>query len=152
MVKLGEEEVPSDELVVLVVDDDVDAATALCCLLELLGCKTAVAFDGPSAVKVGTVTRPQAAFIDLDLPGFDGCEVLRRLKSGGSAGPGRSVCLTGHGGPLDRARCFDAGFDEFWSKPVAVTEVERALAASREAVRGDLVHQDGGLHGHAWLH
>ncbi|WP_083437999.1 response regulator transcription factor [Caldimonas brevitalea] len=152
MVQLEEDEVSSDELVVLVVDDDVDAAAALCCLLELLGCKTAVAFDGPSAVLVGAATRPHAAFIDLDLPGFDGCEVLRRLKSSGLTGPSLSVCLTGHGGSPDRARCFDAGFDEFWSKPLEVTEVERALAASRKALRGDLLQRDGWLHGHAWLH
>ncbi|WKB55558.1 response regulator [Eleftheria terrae] len=134
MMQFGEELAAAKELVVLVVDDNVDAATSLCCLLELLGCKTAVAYDGPSAVEAAAAAQPHAAFIDLDLPGFDGCEVLRRLHSGAGTAPRVSVCVTGHGGPRDRLRCLDAGFDQFWQKPLDPADLLRALEMSREAL------------------
>ncbi|WP_238947871.1 response regulator [Caldimonas brevitalea] len=123
---------------VLVVDDNVDAADSLRCLLELLGCTAVTAYDGPSAVQLAAQARVQLAIIDLDLPGFDGCEVLRRLKSDASLAPERAVCLTGQGRSADRQRCLNAGFDEFWSKPLKMTDLSRALVSSQEAMRARL--------------
>ncbi|WKB50725.1 response regulator [Eleftheria terrae] len=143
MPQAKEEEVAPGELVVLVVDDNIDAAMSLGCLLELLGCETAVAYDGPTAIQVAAVAHPHLAIIDLDLPGFDGCEVIRRLRANGWIGPGARICLTGRGGPEDRTRCTEAGFDEFWSKPLELSDLHRALASSREAVRGRLEQQQG---------
>ncbi|WP_416136173.1 response regulator [Aquabacterium sp. A7-Y] len=128
MLPVRDEEVPPDQLVVLVVDDNVDAAESLCCLLGLLGCKAAVAYDGPGAVQVGLSSNPHLVIVDLDLPGFDGCEVLRRLKAQREASPPFSVCLTGGGGPRDRTRCLEAGFDEFWTKPLETAHLTRVLS------------------------
>ncbi|WKB50696.1 response regulator [Eleftheria terrae] len=134
MLPLSREEGRTEALVVLVVDDNVDAAVSLSCLLQLLECKTVVAYDGPTAVDVAVLVPPQLAFIDLDLPGFDGCEVLRRLKAADGLGPAVSVCLTGRGGPHDRLRCLEAGFDDFLSKPLELADLNRALQQAREAV------------------
>src|SRR4051812_4136963 len=60
-------EVP--ELRALVVDDNVDAATSLSYLLQLLGCKTAVAFGGGMGLRVAQLFQPAIVFLDLDMPG-----------------------------------------------------------------------------------
>src|SRR5262245_49746080 len=57
---------------VLVVDDNVDAATSLAKLLTILcGQEVRVAYDGPSAEKLALEFRPEIALLDLGLPGMD---------------------------------------------------------------------------------
>jgi CheY-like chemotaxis protein len=52
------------------------------------------------------------------MPGMSGCEVVQHLRSGQVGSAARLVCLTGHGQPEDRRLCMDAGFDDFFTKPM----------------------------------
>jgi len=113
---------------VLVVDDNVDAATTLAELLSLSGHETHLAHDGPSAVDAALRLRPDAAILDLGLPGFDGFEVARRIRSEPSLSGIELVALSGWVQEDDRARSRDAGFDEHLAKPVKPGTLERILA------------------------
>lgn len=107
-----------EALRVLVVDDNVDAATSLCLLLQMLGCETVVAFDGDTGVRSASVFRPHLAFFDLDMRGIDGCAAVQQLRASGEHLQAVFVCLTGRSEPDDRTRCFAAGFDHFITKPL----------------------------------
>lgn len=63
--------------------------------------------------------------MDLGLPGFDGLELARRARAGGSTA--RLVAVTGYGQPEDRRHAVDAGFDDHLTKPVAEADLQRAM-------------------------
>ena len=112
---------------ILLVEDNPDAREALRAVLELEGHRVAAAVDGMAALELATTFRPDVVFIDLGLPGVDGYEVARRLRSTGPKGL-CLVALTGYGQPEDRARALDAGFDVHLTKPVDLGEVHRMLS------------------------
>jgi two-component system, sensor histidine kinase len=113
---------------VLVVEDNEDAREMLRTTLELAGHDVRVASDGPGGVAAALAFLPEVALIDIGLPGLDGYEVARRIRT---TAPGRTVtlvALTGYGQPEDRRRAQDAGFDAHLVKPVDVEGLVAALA------------------------
>lgn len=121
------------EVRALVVDDSVDAATSLAYLLQILDCRTAVAFGGPMALRVAQLFRPAIVFLDLDMPGQDGFEVLAALrKDEGPVATALVVCLSGRS--EDERRCLDAGFDRFVSKPIQPSVLHDLLVEARRRI------------------
>jgi CheY-like chemotaxis protein/two-component sensor histidine kinase len=113
---------------ILVVDDNVDAAEALARILQLQNQEVSVAHDGEAALRVAGATQPEIVFLDLGLPTMGGLEVAQRLRTGSHARP-LLVATTGFGGPEDRRRTAEAGFDHHLVKPID-PQVLRALLAS----------------------
>jgi DNA-binding response OmpR family regulator len=106
---------------VLVVDDDPDAVALLEEALVDLGFSVAVAYDGPSALRVAQSFHPDTALLDIGLPQMDGFELGRRLREAESAPGGlRLVAITGFGRESDQLRSKQAGFDLHLVKPVAL--------------------------------
>jgi PAS domain S-box-containing protein len=94
---------------VLIVEDNDDARDMLRFLLEHRGHTVSVAADGHDGIEHALRTMPDVALIDIGLPGVDGYEVARRIRS---ADPGRRialVALTGYGLPDDRRRAEKRG-------------------------------------------
>jgi CheY-like chemotaxis protein len=102
---------------ILVVDDNVDAATSLAVLLRAMGHEVFVAYDGQTALGLLAQARPDIALLDITMPGMSGYELapLLRARSGSAL---RIVALSGFGLPEDRARALEAGFDQHMVKPV----------------------------------
>ena len=117
---------------VLVVEDSDDNRETVVMLIETLGHGTAAAADGPSGVRAALETRPDAAVIDIGLPGFDGYEVARRIRSALGASV-LLVALTGYGRPEDKQRAYEAGFDVHLTKPADAATLGRVLAATPRA-------------------
>ena len=103
---------------VLVVDDNVDAATTLQMLLRSLGHETRVAHDGMTALEIAREFRPEVILLDIGMPGLDGYEVARRLRAMNHGQTFRIVAITGWGQEADRMRSKEAGFDLHLVKPV----------------------------------
>ena len=102
---------------VLVVDDNVDAATLLADLCETMGHEVKVAHDGPQALQVLDGFAPEFAVLDIGLPVMDGYELARRMRD--QLGPAcRLIALTGYGQEHDRQRSHDAGFEAHLVKPI----------------------------------
>ena len=120
---------------ILVVDDNVDAARTLAELLALDGHETHVAHDGPSAVETARRLRPDAAVLDIGLPGFSGLEVARRLRGEPSLAGLFLVALSGWVQPEDLVRSREAGFDHHLAKPVDVATLERLVSRAVGLVR-----------------
>jgi PAS domain S-box-containing protein len=113
----------------LVVDDNRDAADSLATLLRLQGHEVRVAYSGMGALELTRTYTPDAAFMDIGMPGMDGYEVARRLRQ--QPGLERLIlaALTGWGQKEDRRRTAEAGFDHHLVKPPEPQAVETVLAA-----------------------
>jgi two-component system CheB/CheR fusion protein len=113
---------------VLIAEDHVDSATGIGRLLRLHGYEVAIVTDGRDAVRTATRFVPQAALIDLTLPGLDGFEVARQLRGQVTTRDCRLIAMTGWTADeyADRARA--AGFDEHLVKPISLDSLLQALA------------------------
>jgi DNA-binding response OmpR family regulator len=116
---------------ILLVDDNRDAAEFLAALLRMDGHDVSLAFDGEEALQSAAAFRPEAALIDLGLPGIDGCEVAIRLRSLQATPPILMVAVTGWGSADDKARADKAGFDRYLTKPIDYDTVRELLDNAR---------------------
>src|SRR5947209_5803988 len=119
---------------VLVVDDEPTIAEIVSRYLSRAGYDTRIANDGVTAIETAKAWRPDLVVLDLMLPGVDGFEVLRRLRSQGP----RSVAvilLTARGEPSDRVVGLRLGADDYVAKPFAPAElIARVDAVLRRAL------------------
>jgi two-component system, sensor histidine kinase len=103
---------------VLVVEDNDDAREMLCALVRVLGHEVHDVVDGLDGVETALRLLPDVTLVDIGLPGIDGYEVVRRIRSDPRGRPLRLVALTGYGRREDRERALAAGYDEHLVKPV----------------------------------
>ena len=113
---------------ILVVDDFHDSADSLAALLRLLGHEVRVAYDGPAALTVAEGFRPEAALLDIGMPGMDGIELAQRLRRERPAKDLLLIALTGYGRDEDKVRSLEAGFDSHLVKPVDLAALNALLA------------------------
>ncbi len=107
---------PSRRRHVLVVEDNVDVRTALRSRLELDGHQVSTAVDGADGLQQLLQLQPEAAIVDIGLPGLTGYEVARNARAAGYAG--RLIALSGYGRDSDAQPAYVAGFDAYLVKPV----------------------------------
>jgi CheY-like chemotaxis protein len=117
------------QLRLLVVDDNKDAATTLATLLQLRGHEVLIAHDGKTALDVASTYRPELIFLDLGMPGMDGFEVARTIKSTPELRGTCIAALTGWGQPEDRRKAREAGCDHHLVKPPDAGAVDGLLGA-----------------------
>jgi CheY-like chemotaxis protein len=119
---------------VVLVDDSEDIRSLFEELLRAAGHVVATGADGPQGVETIVAARPDVAFVDVGLPGFDGYEVARRVRAelGGTVA---LVAMTGYGQNEDRARAMEAGFDRHLTKPVDIRALEALVAEAPRLVR-----------------
>ena len=111
---------------VLVVDDNVDAADSLAELVQLFGHSTEVAYDGPTALAKAQANPPDVVLCDIGLPGMSGYDVARELRAKRSSGM-RLIAVSGYAQPEDLERAAEAGFDHHVAKPPDPDLIERLL-------------------------
>jgi CheY-like chemotaxis protein len=120
---------------ILIVDDDVDAAEMLSQALQGAGHEVRQEHDGAAAVVAAAQFQPDVVLLDLGLPGMDGIEVARRLRSYPQLAKVRIVALTGFGQGADRRRSAAVGIESHLVKPVDVDTVMEAIAAASAKAR-----------------
>jgi signal transduction histidine kinase len=113
---------------ILVVDDNRDAADSIALLLEVAGHVVRTAYDGPDALELAAVFRPEVAILDLGLPSMDGFEIARQIEAQAWGKDIALVALTGWGQQEDFRRTSDAGFDAHLVKPVQPEQLLKVLA------------------------
>jgi signal transduction histidine kinase/CheY-like chemotaxis protein len=114
---------------VLVVDDNADAALMLTLLLRARGHEVRAAHSGPAALEAAVAFRPEAVVLDIGLPGMDGYEVARRLRTLPELAGALLVALTGYAQEEDRRRARAAGFNQYLIKPVEPDVLYQAVAS-----------------------
>jgi predicted ATPase/signal transduction histidine kinase len=123
----GSAEAEAPQRRILVVDDNADAANSIVMLLSLQNQQTEVAYDGKQALERLQSFKPDVILLDLGLPGMDGYEVARKIRTMPEYRHTRIVALSGYGQPEDRRRTQAAGFDDHLVKPVDWAVLERSL-------------------------
>ncbi len=139
---------------VLVVDDDVTVREVVVSYLRAGGHAVAEAADGDAALREMRDAPADLVVLDLMMPGIDGLEVCRRLRSVGDV---PVIMLTALGSEADRVVGLETGADDYVTKPFSPRELvlrvdallrragERAVPDDRRLVDGDLV-VDAGRH------
>ena len=121
---------PRDDIArkrIIVVDDNDDQVQSLAMLLTLMGHTVSHAMSGPQAIERATEFRPDLMLIDIGMPGMEGYEVARRIRSLPDMRQVFLVAQTGWGGDVERQRSKEAGFDEHLVKPVTPATLEEVL-------------------------
>jgi CheY-like chemotaxis protein len=113
----------------LVVDDNRDAADATAALLELVGYQVRVVYHPAAALQLLSEFRPDAALLDIGLPGMSGYELAAAMRAAPRGFAGLLVAVTGYGEQSDIAQALRSGFDAHLTKPVGAQVLLDLLAA-----------------------
>jgi PAS domain S-box-containing protein len=113
---------------VLIIEDNADVADSLAALVGILGHDASVLRDGRDALRVAPAAPPDVVLLDIGLPGMDGFEVARRLRSFPELVATRLVACTGYGREDDVRKIREAGFERHLTKPVGAAQLETLLA------------------------
>ena len=112
---------------ILVVDDNGDAADSLGMILRELGADVRIEHDGPAAITAFPEFAPDAVLLDIGMPGMDGYDVARALRSRYPERAAKLIALTGWGQEQDRDRARAAGFDHHIVKPADLAALRSLL-------------------------
>lgn len=116
---------------ILVVDDDLELRELISFALRQAGYLVVMAADGPDALRVFEREQPDLVILDVNLPGFDGFEVSRRLRAE-AATP--IMMLTVRSSEEDQVQGLDGGADDYLLKPFSPrTLLARVRALLRRA-------------------
>jgi CheY-like chemotaxis protein len=89
---------------------------------ELLGRRSdlalSIAVDGASGVEKAARLLPDLILLDMQLPDFDGFEVLRRLRAAPTTAAIPCIALSANAMPEDIERALGAGMSDYWTKPL----------------------------------
>lgn len=119
---------PKDEaLKILVVDDNVDSACSRGKLLVIWGYVTRVAHNGLDAIGAALEFQPDVAMLDIGLPGMNGYEVARRMKTEAALEGTMLIAVTGYGMEEDRRHAAQAGFHKHITKPIDLKALRQFL-------------------------
>jgi DNA-binding response OmpR family regulator len=122
---------------VLLAEDDAAISEPLARALRREGYEVEVREDGPTALDFGLQGSVDLLVLDLGLPGMDGLEVCRRLRSEGQAFP--VLVLTARADEVDTVVGLDAGADDYVTKPFRLAELlARVRALLRRGTAADV--------------
>ena len=116
----------------LAADDDPDILALVRFRLERDGYEVLSAPDGETALELALARTPDLALLDVMMPRLDGCEVTRRLREHGPTTAIPIILLTARVQEPDVRRGFEAGADDYVTKPFS----PQALAERVQAALG----------------
>jgi phosphoserine phosphatase RsbU/P len=121
---------------ILIVDDDALSRKILAQVLTSAGYGCQVCENGAEALKMIHARPPSLLLLDFDMPGANGAEVLKQLRSDQHQAVAQvpTIMLTGHGSEESEVSCLHAGADDFVTKPVN-TAVLRARIETQLRLR-----------------
>jgi CheY-like chemotaxis protein len=107
-----------------------DNPVNLLLLREVFGMRPSIGLqmceDGASAIACAAQFEPDVVLLDLQLPDMPGLEVMQRLRADKRHAHCRFIALSANAMPDDVKAARDAGFDDYWTKPI---DVRRFLAS-----------------------
>lgn len=117
---------------ILVIEDEPKIADFIHRGLTYEGFRVQVANDGEAGLSAARENLPDLIVLDVMLPGLDGIEVCRRLRSGG---PVPILMLTAKDAVADRVKGLESGADDYLTKPFAFEELLARVRALLRRVR-----------------
>ena len=105
---------------ILVVEDNLKNLKLLRDVLQHFGYRVYEAMTGEDGVRIAREVTPDLILMDLQLPGIDGVEALRRIRNEASTRSVPVVAVTAFAMPGDRQNALDSGFTGYVEKPISV--------------------------------
>ncbi|MDZ8136155.1 MAG: hybrid sensor histidine kinase/response regulator [Nostoc sp. DedQUE04] len=124
---MSEFEIVNQELTILLVDDEPDNFEVISGILYNCGYRLGYASSGVSALERLQRSQPDLILLDVMMPGLNGIELCRRIKTNPNWKHIPIVIVTALNGKEDLARCLEAGADDFLSKPVSALELRARI-------------------------
>jgi PAS domain S-box-containing protein len=115
--------------VLYIEDNEVNAVIVRELLARRTDLALEVAQDGRSGVQRALSGRPDLVLVDMQLPDFDGIEVLRRLRAHPRGTALRCIALSANAAPEDIQAAREAGFADYWTKPLDFRRFNDAIDA-----------------------
>lgn len=112
---------------ILVVDDEASIRDVAGPSLELAGYDVRTASDGYLALQTLEEFGPDLVVLDINMPGIDGFEVVRRMRAGGHSVP--VIFLSARDAVEDRVSGFEVGGDDYLTKPFHLKELLARVGA-----------------------
>jgi two-component system, sensor histidine kinase len=119
---------PAKSLRIVIIDDNEDIRDMAGAILQHLGHEVRVAASGAEGVDMVLHNPPDVVLVDIGMPGMDGYQVARKVRSSLQDDAPRLVAMTGFGQAQDRQRAFDAGFNAHLVKPTTQERLVRVLS------------------------
>ena len=115
---------------VLLVDDEVDFLKTLAERLEARGLKVGTATSGEDAVANADKEGYDLIVLDLSMPGIDGLETLKRIKT--KQPDAEIIMLTGQGSIRTSIEAMKLGAEDFLQKPVNISELMDKISEAKD--------------------
>jgi DNA-binding response OmpR family regulator len=112
---------------ILLAEDEPNIVESLQFLLERADFDVSVENDGHLALKAALEETPDVLILDVMLPGLDGYEILRRVRTDRRSQDLPVLMLTAKGQREDREMAIEGGVDIFMTKPFANTDIIKAV-------------------------
>jgi len=112
---------------ILLVDDEVDALAALKVALGADGYNVVEALDGLEALRMARSENPDVILLDIMMPGMDGFEVCKQLKSDTQLNTIPVIMLTAKGEVDDKVEGLEMGADDYVTKPFNLKELKARI-------------------------
>lgn len=112
---------------VLVIEDSASVRRLIEVCLRVLDVELSAAEDGLRGLQLAKEATPDAIVLDIGLPGMDGWEVLRRLRSDDATADVKVLILTAHAQPEVAEQAVAGGADDFMTKPFRPTELRERI-------------------------
>jgi CheY-like chemotaxis protein len=130
---------------ILLAEDDMTNQQVALIILERLGFRADAVVNGKEALKALEGTHYDLVFMDVQMPEMDGLRATRNIRHPESGVLNHQVpiiAMTAHAMKEDRDRCFEAGMNDYVSKPIEPQElieaIERQLSGSEESARPEV--------------
>jgi len=116
---------------ILYVEDNDDNVFVLKNRLARKGYTVLIASDGAEGVSMAAAEQPEVILMDLSLPVMDGWEATRRIKANSATRHIPVIALTAHAMTGDKEKAFEAGCDDYDTKPVEIDRLIGKIQACR---------------------
>lgn len=112
---------------ILIVEDDINNLELFSDIINIAGYECIYALNGEEALGIAKREKPDLILLDIQLPGLDGMEVKRFLKSSDETKDIKVIALTAYAMKGDKEMFLNEGFDGYISKPVKMKEFLEAI-------------------------
>lgn len=113
---------------IVLIEDHEETAVLVCDLLTTAGYQVIWLVEGISAIQQIQIVQPSLVITDIQLPGMDGYEVIRRLRQDTTTQTIKILVLTARAMPEDEAKCRAVGANDYLAKPLQPEQLLRKVA------------------------
>jgi CheY-like chemotaxis protein len=123
-----------DAVKILIIEDDTDTAESMETLCREMGHQPIVAYDGISGLRMAAEEKPRLILSDITMPGIDGFEVARRVRSNHDLDDTKIVAVTSLRPNFPASN--QVTFDEYVLKPFSIDNLEEIITRFTGEVHG----------------